>query len=89
MSTTAADYWRMRAAGTTEHESDGLAAQVLDTLTSAGHDVTLEQCRVAVRRWWGTSRPNGVPLGYALAHLLPMARTTAVELDALGKGVGK
>ena len=66
------------------HPTDALAERVAEVLAAAGLPSEPTATRRAVRRWWAVSRPNRVPLGYALGHFLPLSHDTAAALDALG-----
>lgn len=66
------------------HPADPLTVQAAAALARAGHELDPAAVRRAVRRWWASSRPNRVPLGYALGHFLPLSHDTAAALDALG-----
>lgn len=66
------------------HPADPLTAQAVAALARAGHELEPAAVSRAVRRWWASSRPNRVPLGYALGHFLPLGHDTTAALDVLG-----
>ncbi|WP_141494396.1 hypothetical protein [Kytococcus schroeteri] len=66
------------------HPADTLTDRAAEVLRGAGHAVEHDAVARATRRWWAFSRPQRVPLGYALGHFLPLAHDTVSALDALG-----